>query len=903
MRQERIGKVVITNKGKWSASETYAKLDYVTHNGDGWWSVRANVNSEPSSDNTDWAQATDVKVLIDNLKEVIQDATELRDAIKVAEESRVSAESDRVSAEDSRVGSENTRITNEDGRKTEEGIRRENEATRQRNENERQRNFDVAMGEITTSIEVSDRSAKAANDAAESTNAVKTEFSEWKDATVPAFEAWESNTKSSEIARDQNEYGEGGRVENENARIGAELERYLAEQTRISNEARRVAAESRIDEAEQKAQTAKVEAESAQERASLAAAAVERSKSSAETAAETAVTAVANAQDAVNLAKDAVESAYKAKEIAEYAAKEAANVDADLSPDKRELLVTNRKGEQKHVPIVGQQGPAGPEGPAGPQGPEGPEGPAGPAGPEGPQGPAGGMDEETLQRIEKLENEKANKDGYYAGMGVGSADQINSPDHVVDSTPYQYRTTAGGRSIGSGDANLLTIKGNSAVIRGFRTYGDFATNPSAYWPRYSSNNSVTYTEGMAVCRKNTYNEDTALLISSASVSGGSSTKVYVTKGHVYYAKAEVMTTADAGMIRMGEMNRAGSYNDTPGDVRGCANRKVNGWQWMTHRWKAVFHQLTPFWGFADVRTSGFDEVRIRNVSLIDLTAIFGEGNEPRREECDEMFGKDYYDAAVPVLASVRPVRLEAVGFNAYDHSKREVHLLGGQRYKIDGPWSIVAGEDVDEDGSFVAQKSAVVPVEGGTEKTCIHLEWTGYKNGDYAEYKMETKRLPIDEIVDGEGRVLFPNGLLSVGEVRDEVWPQKAIRRIDLSGTTATVRTTPIEVDFGVVAQSFGSKIDMTYHADDFGTERMVSREGETTMPVHHETQYMQNLRDKIRNIDGPGDEGALLNKSLDGLLELLGQLHGGRITKTWQEDTSKWTFGFEPVETSTMED
>lgn len=71
--------------------------------------------------------------------------------------------------------------------------------------------------------------------------------------------------------------------------------------------------------------------------------------------------------------------------------------------------------------------------------------------------------DEYKAKVDNLEEEKANIDGYYTDMSVGLAENLISPDGVIDSEPYVYRTTAGSQSVTDGYAELRSIKGNTVV--------------------------------------------------------------------------------------------------------------------------------------------------------------------------------------------------------------------------------------------------------------------------------------------------------------------------------------------------------------------------------------------------------------------------------------------------------
>lgn len=134
-----LGKVALTLGGAWRAEESYTKLTYVTHRGDGWISAEDNIGMEPGSDELVWSKATDVQSFIEALERVTQTGAELNRQIGEAEQLRVQAENARVEAERQRAAAEQTRSENESTRGNQEDARQQNENARGLAEEERER--------------------------------------------------------------------------------------------------------------------------------------------------------------------------------------------------------------------------------------------------------------------------------------------------------------------------------------------------------------------------------------------------------------------------------------------------------------------------------------------------------------------------------------------------------------------------------------------------------------------------------------------------------------------------------------------------------------------------------------------------------------------------------------------
>lgn len=153
MRQVKIGKVLLTSGGKWTAGVAYPALTYVTHNGDGWWSKVETLNSEPSDENSMWVKATDVGDYIKQLVSVTDEASSQIQTI-------LEAETKRVEAENGRMAAEQQRQKDEKSRQDKEAIRERQEATRVSQEEQRQSTFEVAMRNVDAATTLATETAE-----------------------------------------------------------------------------------------------------------------------------------------------------------------------------------------------------------------------------------------------------------------------------------------------------------------------------------------------------------------------------------------------------------------------------------------------------------------------------------------------------------------------------------------------------------------------------------------------------------------------------------------------------------------------------------------------------------------------------------------------------------------------
>lgn len=171
--------------------------------------------------------------------------------------------------------------------------------------------------------------------------------------------------------------------------------------------------------------------------------------------------------------------------------------------------------------------------------------------------------------------------------------------------------------------------------------------------------------------------------------------------------------------------------------------------------------------------------------MIDLTQMYGAGNEPSTgEEFKAQFPLDYYAYNEGELISLNATGLKTVGFNQL-YPDGHIDVLKGLTYKIEGTYTSLtdsAGNDVAvTNGEFTPTANDTYTMAGGS---CVHLKWSGVRDGDTEEHWDSTLSLPI--------ATYFPDGMKSAGTVYDELTKDKAIKRfgkVDLGTLDWTLRS------------------------------------------------------------------------------------------------------------------
>lgn len=228
-------------------------------------------------------------------------------------------------------------------------------------------------------------------------------------------------------------------------------------------------------------------------------------------------------------------------------------------------------------------------------------------------------------------------------------------------------------------------------------------------------------------------------------------------------------------------------------------------------------------------TSQSISVYVKNVVLIDLTLMFGEGNEPQTvEDFEELFPNEYYpyDAGTQQHFHFDQFEsgIETVGFNLFDDSTFEVGYRQANGYESDYPSrriSRIAYPCIPNTNYYVGYDGTIdVPYGGvicwydanmefisgtyrGSNSSYVHTApenaryfkmssaspsghvWVvmsdSSRNGTYEPYWKETTPINITMVVgrrEGDNpKVIFPDGMAGVDDSYDEMMRNRAIKR------------------------------------------------------------------------------------------------------------------------------
>lgn len=502
---------------------------------------------------------------------------------------------------------------------------------------------------------------------------------------------------------------------------------------------------------------------------------------------------------------------------------------------------------------------------------------------------------------------KANNDGYYSKMTVGAAESIVGGNET--SREFTEDTAGGTADIADGVVQVERIKGNSVV------WNQLFMPPIV--KRTESDITITESDG----------EYTAILNSIDmskiyySIFGILSSAIYkVYSNHKYYLCFEAKSNNIIQRIRCEAFRQDGGHLfilDRVDEWKRFSSLITNAQD--GNRQFNIFRFLTNTTISKETFNVG-DYLALRKIKVIDLTQLFGAGNEPSTvEEFEKLFHLDYYNYNEGEILSLNPSVIKTIGFNAYNHTTGKASVIGGKQYQITGAYTSIAEGDTtitpDEDGLFTPTKNGDLTIAGGNSTTtCVHLVWSGVRNGEFEEHWEETRNIPVSQInTDGtitESAVgktrLFPNGLCSVGGSFDEVSPKKAIKRIGARAyedgdnedtsvltdgtTTLYVLETPIEV-------TFAEPLNLNYRVSDFGTETLLPINGSepATAPIKMDVVYGLNVVDFVRNADknyltiedSTGDNGS----AFTNLRSALSSAFGIDVVPTYDAANKRYTF------------
>lgn len=364
-----------------------------------------------------------------------------------------------------------------------------------------------------------------------------------------------------------------------------------------------------------------------------------------------------------------------------------------------------------------------------------------------------------------LESQKADKSGYYENLSVGIADNLSGRGEATESE-FAMRPSGGeNKSIEDGTARINTIKGNSVVRNQLYT-------------------NIWNTDGVG---KITTNEDgTKTFMSNGDGYTYMDSKISTNDNDLYYIRMIVLDEDSVGSIYIYDFN-----HNTPERVGDYLILKH-----ITTHYKGSANSLLRV---AIGSGNAGKSVKLIEAKVINLTKMFGSGNEPTTvEKFESLYGNMPSEYNEGTIIDNHTTAIKSVGVNAWDEewevgglelssgaefnanrirSRNYCKCIPNAKYYVTTPSEIlIFVYDIDKQFiKYLYYSSSSVfdtPTNAhyfriclyaayGTtynHDICIHLAHTGYLNGKYFPYESQTRQLPTVE-----------GGLKSAGTAYDEI--------------------------------------------------------------------------------------------------------------------------------------
>ena len=355
--------------------------------------------------------------------------------------------------------------------------------------------------------------------------------------------------------------------------------------------------------------------------------------------------------------------------------------------------------------------------------------------------------------------------------------EVETACEVVDE-PFLSRITANGLTLANTRALLKGIHGNTLVWN--QMYPSYAAATSTA-------NGVTFTrEGCEITLSGTPEQAGSLGISTWHAP-------YFIVGHKYY-------------FHLKHINGVNITSGGAGFYSGTADSFI-------YNCPSTATRYLQFWA-----TSAAVGVAINvtfTVQIIDLTQMFGAGNEPTLAEFEALYPLGDYATDAGRLLDFKGETLRSVGFNLWDEEweagvysnngqkstaasavrcKNPIPVLPNTTYYLAGIEGANRVCYYDKNNTFISTTTGVstftTPANcyymvfntgtdyGGTYKNdiCINLSNTS-KNGTYKPYSAQDITINPTAMygyLNGEGEAvqIFPSGMRSAGSVFDEVYKE-----------------------------------------------------------------------------------------------------------------------------------
>ena len=526
---------------------------------------------------------------------------------------------------------------------------------------------------------------------------------------------------------------------------------------------------------------------------------------------------------------------------------------------------------------------------------------------------------------------KANINGTYKTMAVGLADNLAADN----SMPAEYLFRKIPDSVAAGLAQLRMVKGKSLVWNQRAkdiTEQNYVSGDSNVSISFASNKATITSATDNSVAKFTYLKDFTPVVGHKYYVSGNIDATHMTVGKASIAMRKPNNSADCSAAvdcgRTGRSSAIGTIVDANKFVLRVSN-------------------ATPANEYAI----------FSDVFFIDLTLMFGAGNEPTTvAEFEALYNAHYYANNAGTIINNKAQKIVTVGFNQWDEewetgtldnnglpvadsdkirSKNFIPVLAGYTYYVgnkvpsnglfcyDGNKNYIGAASRDSSymctpipGTVFAKFRSVANY-GGTYKGDICINFSNASlNGTYKPYEKHELELNLTTLTgklngEGESVVIAPDGLKSNGSNHD-------------TGIVEHGYLTKVQVVVGMRDYESGDESDGTVTTDGthtnytlatplvyvldtpvyVGYETSGSTGTEKVLPEGVDTNGVPKTAPFVCEVSYPVDAVGFINsapknyqsqESMDTMLTALGTALGFTWSKTWDASNSKWTYIITP--------
>ena len=368
--------------------------------------------------------------------------------------------------------------------------------------------------------------------------------------------------------------------------------------------------------------------------------------------------------------------------------------------------------------------------------------------------------------------ESISDNGYYPKMTVGKADNLVGRGEAT-AEEFSFRPSAGDVSIEDGTARITSVKGNSVV------YNQLATKSNVSIEQNNSANESAQSFNIYNCAE------------------------YLVIGRWYYIDVVKNNVSGVETIRYGNITSSDTNVLTLGKVVQC-----------------IANSFQPSISY----TVGGNTISTGTITpiIIDLTKMFGAGNEPTTYEeylqRKPMNIEDEFAYNEGEIISMKVDSLISTSDNAYDYVEGYARVMGGHTYDCSYGTAFVekvyfstnkdnivaeANAMTSENGKYVFPSDGyAVPytTDGDKREYCVCLQHTYDK--PHPPYQQDVKDLSwISEIKDSDGNLIFPDGLRSAGSAYDEVCYNRTTKKWEAVKRIGAIRLGDLSWSNGIYNQ------------------------------------------------------------------------------------------------------